>query len=142
MHEDSWELTLLDQCHAPIASRLSLGEDEFPLVSFYAAKEDWTLHTTHRLISEVSGKRSEISQPDYGKTNFGKFKQNLDSPQVMKATIQCQGGSRVFLYESGYASMAPIHYFKFWSLKWPVWKETYRIKNEAQGSAHQSTTAP
>jgi len=32
-----------------------------------------------------------------------------------------------FLYETGYASMAPIHYFKFWSLKWPVWQQTYRM---------------
>ncbi|MEM8953191.1 MAG: hypothetical protein AAGD22_03480 [Verrucomicrobiota bacterium] len=130
MKEDSWEMTLLDRCHDPIAFGIPLGEDEFPLVSFYAGEGDWTLYTTHRLIGEVSGKRSEITRPDFGSTDFGNFKQDLDSPRVTEATIRCKGDSRVFLYESGYASMAPIHYFKFWNIKWPVWKETYRLEQQ------------
>ena len=133
MHEASWEMTLLDRCHDSIASNISLFDDEYPLVSFFAAAGDWTLYTTHRLVGEVSSKRTKIERSDFGSTEFGNFKQDLDSPRVTEAAVSCEHGSRVFLYESGYASMAPIHYFKFWRLKWPAWKETYRIQKEEAG---------
>lgn len=40
--------------------------------------------------------------------------------------------------------MAPIHYFKFWSLKLPVWKEAYRLENEEaqRGLGGQLATPP
>lgn len=128
---------MLDRCHDPIASEVSLNDDEYPLVSFFAADGDWTLYTTHRLVGEVSGKRTEIERSGFGSTDFGDFKQDLDSPRVTEAQIYCKHGARLFLYESGYASMAPIYYFRFWSLKWPAWKETYRIQNE---EAEQTTS--
>ena len=142
MHERSWEMTLLDGCHDPIAAAVSLEDGEFPLVSFFAGDGDWTLYTTHRVIGEALSERTEIERSDFGSTDFGNFKQDLDSPRVTEANIRCKQASRVFLYESGYASMAPIHYFKFWSLKWPAWKETYRIENEKaeQGGAGQPAT--
>lgn len=80
MHEGSWEMTMLDRCHDPIASEVSLNDDEYPLVSFFAADGDWTLYTTHRLVGEVSGKRTEIRRSGFGSTDFGDFKQDLDSP--------------------------------------------------------------
>lgn len=123
MHEGSWEMTLLDRCHDPIASRLSLADDEYPIVSFFAGDGDWTIYTTHRLVGEVSGKRTEIERSDFGSTNFGNFKQDIDSPRVTEARVRCKNGIRLFLYESGYASMAPIYYLRFWSLKWTTWKE-------------------
>ncbi len=123
-------MTLLDRCHSPIASEVPLNEGEFPLVSFFAGEGDWTIYTTHRMVGEVSSNRTEIERSDFESTNFGNFKQDFDSPRVIKSTVQITIGSRPFLYESGYASMAPIHYFKFWRLKWPVWKETYRIQSE------------
>ncbi len=130
MHEGSWEMTLLDRCHDAIASKVSLYDDEYPLVSFFASDGDWNLYTTHRLVGETSGTQTEIECSDFDSTAFGNFKRDLDSPRVTEAVVRSKHGSRVFLYESGYASMAPIHYFKFWSLKWPAWKETYRIENE------------
>lgn len=123
-------MTLLGDCHAPIASKVPLNDDEYALVSFFAGDADWTLYTTHRLVGEASYERTEIGRLDFGATHFGNFKQGLDSPRATPATIDSPQGSRVFLYESGYASMAPIHYFKFWSLKWPVWSKTHRISNQ------------
>jgi len=136
MHEDSWEMTLLDRCHDFTVSIFPLDEGEYPLISFLAGG-DWTLYTTHRLIGEISGKRVEIDRTDFGSDDFGNFKQDLDSPQVTEASIRTKNGLQKFLYESGYASMAPIYYFRFWSIKWPIWKETYRIENEKaeQGGA-------
>lgn len=140
MHEGSWEMTLLDRCHDPIASKVLLDDDEHPLVSFFAADGDWTLHTTRRLVGEVSGQQAKIERSDFDSADFGNFKQDLDSPRVTEATFRSKQGSRTFLYESGYASMAPIHYFKFWSLKWPVWKEAYRIENEESEQAVHGNT--
>lgn len=130
MHVNAWEMTLLDRCHDPIASTVQLDDDEYPLVSFFAGTGDWTLYTTHRLVGEASGKRAEVGRSEFGSTNFGDFKLDLDSPRVTEATIHTKHGTELFLYESGYASMAPIYYFKFWSMKWPVWKEAYRLENE------------
>lgn len=130
MHVDSWEMTLLDRCHDTIESAVRLEDGEYAIVSFFAGEGDWTLYTTHRLFGEASGKRGEIERSEFGATDFGNFKQDLDSPRVTEAAIRTKRGSQPFLYESGYASMAPIHYFKFWCLKWPVWKEAYRIENE------------
>lgn len=126
-HEDHWEWTILDRMHVVVAGQVSLEEDEFPIVSFCAGPGDWTLMTTHRMVGAAGADRSEIERDDYGTTGFGDFKQDLDSPRVTPAKIGVRGRSSTFLYESGYASMAPIHYFKFWRLKWPAWRETYRL---------------
>jgi len=130
MHECSWEMTLLDDFHDPIHSKVVLKEDEYPLVSFFAGEADWTLYTTHRMVGEASGVRTEINRNEYGRTEFGNFKQDLDSPRVTEAIVRNQTEIHLFLYESGYASMAPIYYFRFWTIKWPIWKTTYQLENE------------
>lgn len=130
MHEGSWEMTLLDHCHAPIASKVLLDDHEYALVSFFAGDGDWTLYTTHRLVGEVAYERTEIGRLDFGTTDFQHFRHGPNPPRVKTATIHCQQGSHVFLYESGYASMAPIYYFIFWSQKWPVWSKTHRLYNQ------------
>jgi hypothetical protein len=86
--------------------------------------------TTHRMVGTVDLKRTEISSDDFGVTDFGNFKQDLDSPRITRAKISVRGRSQTFLFESGYASMAPIHYFRFWTRKWPVWRETYRLSRQ------------
>lgn len=135
MRESDWKMTLLDGCHAPTASVVSLDEGELPVVSFFAAEGNWTLYTTRRLIGEASGNRTEIEWSDFGSIDFGDFKQDLQLPKMAEATIHCSRGLRRFSYESGYASMAPIYYFRFWQMKWPVWRETYRIESEKAGGA-------
>jgi len=127
MHEKNWEWTLLDELHSPLESRIEYGDDEHVIVSFFASNRDWTVYTTHRLIGECDGRRAEILQPKFGSTGFGDFKGDLDAPRIEPAKIRIGLRTRPFLYETGYASMAPIHYFKFWSLKWPIWKETYQL---------------
>ena len=82
MHEGLCEMTLLDRCHDAIASAVSLHDGEYPLVSFFAADGDWTLYTTHRVVGEAAGVRTDIGRSDFGATDFGNFKQDLDSPRV------------------------------------------------------------
>lgn len=130
MHEKHWEWTMLDSIHRPVADQIALCEDEYPIVSFCAGADDWTLMTTHRVVGAVDARRTEIQRDDFGTTDFGNFKQALDSPRITPARVMISGRSQTFLYESGYASMAPIHYFRFWSLKWPAWRETYRLSKE------------
>jgi len=142
MHEISWERTLLDQMHSQLETVVDLESDELPIISFFVSEVDWTLYTTHRLVGQHDGFYSEVSQAEFGKTDFGDFKGDLDSPRIEPASVRSNQGDRTFLYETGFASMAPIHYFKFWSLKWPVWRETYLIeKRQAeQDTAGQSAT--
>lgn len=129
MNVDAWDMTLLNRCHNAISSILPLKDGEYSLISFYAASGDWTLYTTRRIVGEVNGVRFECESSEYGAVDFGNFKLSLDSPQVAIAKIRTENGDVQFRYETGYASMAPINYFKFWNLKWPVWKETYRLEN-------------
>jgi len=130
MHEKHWEWTILDRVHEVVARQTALHAGEHPIVSFCANSNDWTLMTTHRLVGSVDAQRTEIGRDDFSTTDFGNFKQDLDSPRITPAKISVRGRNQTFLYESGYASMAPIHYFKFWSLKWPAWRETYRLLQE------------
>jgi hypothetical protein len=131
MHEKRWEWTLLDQAHELVARQIALRDDEYPIVSFCAGADDWTLMTTYRMVAVVDAERSEIERDAFNTTDdFGNFKQDLDSPRITPAKIKVRGNSHTFLYESGYAAMAPIYYFRFWSLKWPVWKETYRLASQ------------
>ena len=124
-----WEWTILDSAHEALRSELNDGE--LPIVSFYAGSGDWTLCTTCRVILCVNGVWSEIKRSDFAVVDYGDFKQDVDSPRVTKAILRHTRGKTPVLYESGYASMAPIYYFRFWSHKWPVWSKTYdQIRNE------------
>lgn len=127
MHEKQWEWTILDRVHEVLASEISLQHDEYSIVSYYAGADDWTLMTTHRMVGSVDAQRTEVGRDDFRTTDFGNFKQDLDSPRITRARIAVRGESHTFLYESGYASMAPIYYFRFWSVKWTAWRETYRL---------------
>ena len=124
MHEKRWEWTILDRVHEALAAKANLRHDEYPIVSFYAGADDWTLMTTHRMLGSVDAQRTEIGRDDFSTTDFGDFKQDLDSARITRARIVVKGESHTFLYESGYASMAPIYYLRFWSVKWPVWRES------------------
>src|SRR5437660_7987900 len=82
MHEKHWEWTMLDNIHKPVAEQSALWDDEYPIVSFCAGADDWTLMTTHRMVGAVDTRRTEIQRDDFGTTDFGDFKQDLDSPRV------------------------------------------------------------
>ena len=53
MHEKHWEWTMLDNIHEPVAEQTALWDDEYPIVSFCAGADDWTLMTTHRMVGAV-----------------------------------------------------------------------------------------
>jgi len=131
MNESSWEMTILDAIHSSLSKRLKIKEGEYPIISFFAGDRDWTIYTTRRLIGESDGVSLEIESEDFASWDYGNFKQDLDSPRVIEAVTQHKGRKAGIRYESGYASMAPIYYFRFWKIKWPVWKKTYELGNTA-----------
>ena len=132
MNESHWEMTILDDVHPQIQRSEPLMAEEYPMVSFFAGEGERTIYTTHRMVGKIEGSRTEIPRMDYDSSFFGDFKQDLDSPRVTIAIITHARKKSRFLYESGYASMAPIHYFKFWSHKWPVWRRIYEIGVKGQ----------
>lgn len=137
MNESSWEMTILDGIH-PAVEPFVQFDDELPIISFFDGAGDWTVYTTNRMIGEIDGLRTEIRRSDFGRCNFRDFKQDLDSPRVTVATISCGKRKSQFYYESGYAAIAPIYYFRFWRIKWPVWKETYQIETRKQNQSAQT----
>jgi hypothetical protein len=139
MNVPHWEMTILDGIHPVIRESVRIEEGELPIVSFFAGLGDWTVYTTDRMLGEVDGTRTQIDRVDFGECDFGNFKQDLDSPRVTVAVISRGRKKSQFLYESGYASMAPIYYFRFWNIKWPVWKKTYEMERRRQNQAVDPT---
>ena len=134
MAEESWRYTLLDQLHHSINSLVKIEDEELPLFSVFVDDLNWTVGTTHNFFCSLRRKKRKIQPSQFGSTVFGDFKQDLANPRPSHATLKCGWREVKFLYESGTASMPPIHYFKFWSLKWPVWKETYRVDHGDTGA--------
>lgn len=129
MNVPHWEWTILGAAHDGLKSEIKNGE--LPIVSFYADEDDWTLLTTNRIVASLNGLRSGVDRSNLDQVDYGNFKQDVDSPRITRAILKHTHGKAILLYESGYASMAPIYYFRFWEYKWPVWKETYKkLKNE------------
>jgi hypothetical protein len=132
MVDKPWRWTLLDQRHKLVAEQTTLHDDEYPIVSICFGADNWTLLTTHRMISMMSAHRSELDAARFGEASYGNFKGDLNDPMMVSATVSPKPsflgrarGPVSFVYESGYASMPPIDYFKFWAVKWPAWKKAY-----------------
>jgi hypothetical protein len=130
-------MTLVDAMHAGVRERISLRKDELPIVSFFADDSRWTLYTTHRFLGANGSEWFEAPCDSFGETEWGNFKLVLERPAVVEATLCHDNRTVVFLYESGYASMAPIYYFRFWSQKWTVWKRTYQLTYPAAADSPQ-----
>ena len=140
MRVDSWEWTILGKVHQPIEQELNLEGDEYPVASFFCSSETWSLYTTHGIYGKLDSRRIEVDREQFEGSDFGDFKQDLDSPRVGEARLNTREGKKFFAYETGYASMAPIHYFKFWILKWPAWRRAYQLLMEQAEEAEQDVT--
>jgi hypothetical protein len=144
MLDRPWRWTILADRHEMVAEQTKLKGEESPIVSFCHDAENWTLLTTRRMIAKVFGLREEVSAGRFGAADFGNFKGDVKRPTMSAATVLRtprffgRGRPVSFFYESGYASMPPIAYFKFWAEKWPVWKRAYEctVRSEAATGKH------
>jgi hypothetical protein len=115
----SWQWTILGRVHEAVAKLVGLEPGELPIVSSYVSEESWYLLTSRRILGRYAGKQVsavplEVVSDDFG--NFKGYRHVLKEEMVLHLV----GGDEVRLeYETGYASMAPIYYSRFWKIKYP-----------------------
>jgi hypothetical protein len=120
MDPPTWRYTLVGEAHVEVFSRAELEPGEFPLVSFFFSEASWYLLATRRVLGAYAGRRVSVPALAVGEDRFGDFKgYNGAELEVMKLRL---ASAEEFLlqYETGRASMAPIYYFLYWKVKYPI----------------------
>ena len=116
----TWRCTLIGKVHPTVAERILMQEGELPIVSSFISDESWYLFTTRRLLGTYGGQRYDALPAEILQYEFGNFK-GYGHEETAVMNLKFPGGREVELeYETGRASMAPIHYLRFWELKYPV----------------------
>lgn len=115
MRETEWRYTCLQVAHECLEPLISLEPDELPIVSCSIDADSWFVMTSKQI--EISNKcqRDTVDPLEIKSADWGDFKTDLQ-PEIGTATLVLNDETSLSLpYETGYASMAPIHYVKFWS---------------------------
>lgn len=120
MKEAEWLYTELDCLRESIGDDIQLENEEHPLVSFYLDSSNWWAMTTSRCIGVTSGARFSVNPVTATEWVWGNFKHEGRAELQTVRVTRHDGTSVDFLYETGYASMAPIRYQRFWKLKYPI----------------------
>ncbi len=120
MREVEWRYTCLQIAHEPLQSLISLEPDELPIVSCFIDTDSWFVMTSKRIEISNKDRRDTVIPLEIKSWDWGDFKAGME-PKIGAATLTLNDGTSLSLpYETGYASMAPIHYEMFWSVKYPA----------------------
>jgi hypothetical protein len=120
MDPPTWRFTLVGEAHPESLGRAEPEPGELPLVSFLFSETSWYLLTTRRVVGELSGRRVGAAALEVLEDRFGNFK-GYGGAELEVMTLRLAGGREAALqYETGRASMAPIYYFRYWKIKYPI----------------------
>jgi len=120
MDPESWRYTRLAEHHPEIVHRSGLQSGELPIVTSHISDSSWYALTTRRIIGTYDGCDINCAATDISEDRFGNFKGYGDA-QTEKMILVRTGLPDLRLeYETSKASMAPIYYFRFWSIKYPI----------------------
>ena len=118
--EAEWRFTRVDAVAGQLARVVRLDPDERPLVSCFIDAQRWYLMTTVRVFGVVRGFQFDCSPLDVTQWRWGDFK-HAGRSEVEIATLAMANGTHFRIpYETGSAAMAPIHYERFWTIKYPI----------------------
>lgn len=118
MDPSDWKYTILGSIHTIILEHVKLEKDELPIVSIYISDSNWSVYSTRRIFGIYEGEESQILSSSKILGEYGNAKDKNNESKV--ATYKLDNEVSKFAYETGKASMAPIHYMKFWNLKYPI----------------------
>lgn len=120
MRHSAWRYTRLDTIHDELRPILTLEQTELPIVSSYIDSDRWYLLTSRSVWSGLAGHITCTPGPDIAKTVSQNFK-GFSQQEVGRMILELHDGSEVQLdFETGFASMAPIHYMRYWTIKFPA----------------------
>lgn len=120
MKEQDWLFTRLESTDERLSDLLELEVGELPIVSCYV-DDYWHYLLTSRRVLGRSGSEDFVAKTtDVQDWSWGNFKRELRAElELAELTLKDQTRIRM-AYETGYASMAPIHYAKWWRIKYPI----------------------
>jgi hypothetical protein len=121
MDPASWRFTSVGDAYPEALARAGLVAGEAPLASFFLSDENWYLFSTRRILGSYSGQRVAVAVLDVLENRFGGDFKGRDGAQVEIMTLRLASGLEARLqYETGRPSMAPIYYFRYWKIKYPI----------------------
>lgn len=125
MKLEAWRYTRLNDHHNKLVEHLDSGDGELPVVTSYVSEQSWYILSTRRVISFVNGKRGDVPASETETSGYGNFK-GYGNQRTERMTLQSQHLPAASLeFETGYASMAPIYYFRFWAIRYPIIDKLY-----------------
>ena len=117
MMPEQWKFTKLYESDAidilgPIQDELKLGENELPVASTITKPTDWTFVTTKKVIGRTANELISMNIDDIEEWSWGDFKGSLEEPTTTMSLTTAEGQKKVFIIESGKASMVMIYAVK------------------------------
>lgn len=120
MDPSTWRATVIGAMHPQSSSLVELETGEFPIVSCFHSDVSWYVLSTRRVLGACRSRVVDIGVLQVAKHAFGDFKGYGGSPTEFVNLESTDGGSISLEYETGKASMAPIYYFRYWAIKYPL----------------------
>jgi hypothetical protein len=120
MNESAWRATSLGEIHPKLTMLVDLQSGELPILSCFHSALNWYVLSTRRVLGICSENTVDVAVLDIVEPSFGNFKSVAPSTsELMRLRL---GNGRVveLEYETGAASMAPIYYFQYWAVKYPI----------------------
>lgn len=118
--EEQWLYTRLLHLHDEMKYVVALEPTECLIVSCYIDRCHWFAMTSARMITCNNNEKVVANPLDFKRWHWEDFKADAE-PRIGTARIDLKAGTSFsFQYETGYASMAPIYYERFWSVKYPA----------------------
>ncbi|ULH18375.1 hypothetical protein MF271_22440 (plasmid) [Deinococcus sp. KNUC1210] len=120
MNHTAWRYTRLDTIHDELREIITLEQGEMPIVSSYIDSDRWYLLTSRYVWSGLAGYMTKTPGPNIAHSASGNFK-GFGQQETERMVLQLHDGAEVhFDFETGFASMAPIYYTRYWTLKFPA----------------------
>lgn len=120
MNEKDWRFTKLATVDERLSGRLQISTGERPVVSCFVDEDWFYLLTSQRVLGRTDGEDFVTNTAHIEDWVWGNFKRELRAElELAELTLADQTKVRL-AYETGYASMAPIHYAKWWQIKYPI----------------------
>lgn len=120
MDPSTWRATVIGAMHSQLCSLVELKTGESPIVSCFHSDASWYVLSTRRVLGACQGRAVDIAVLEIAKQSFGDFKGYEGSPIEFMNLESIDGRSISLEYETGKASMAPIYFFRHWTIKYPL----------------------
>ncbi|MEO5926505.1 MAG: hypothetical protein ABIR70_21990 [Bryobacteraceae bacterium] len=120
MDISTWRATTVGVLHPGLGSSVELQPGESPIVSCFHSAASWYVLSTRRILATCKNQKVDAGVLEVTSQDFSDFKGHGGSAsEVMN--LKLAGGQIAYLeFETGKASMAPIYFFRYWEIKYPI----------------------